>query len=427
MKNILFIIENFSPSPSSVANCMQPYIDKLAEEYNIDVITDRKRTDISEIDTKNNVTVHRVSNYRIMNTMHLSDLQAIDSSKLLKFVTKIFVFILKALYYARYALFAKERKNSGWDGKLVVNKIEELNHTKKYDAMFSASAPFRSHYIAEKIKDSCPYLKWYAFQFDPYSYNKGYSVNYFARRIMMRDEKRIFNKCDGVFLTLELFDYYKSVNFVNLNKNVIPLPYANFKKIQYDEYNVDGNFVKSEKISCLFIGQIYDKIRNPEVMIRMFSKISSDVQLFLMTNTSEEKIKKYSLVNYIPTMIPYQNHDTALYNLLQANILVNIGNTVEHQMPAKIFEYMSTGKPIIHFSKIRNDPALRYLSCYPRVFVINEWERGFSQTEQLKEFCLRNHNFELTYEEISKLMSEYSNENILGLFVEYIQSVDIDS
>ena len=37
----------------------------------------------------------------------------------------------------------------------------------------------------------------------------------------------------------------------------------------------------------------------------------------------------------------------------EADILVNIGNSIDNQMPSKIFEYISTGKPILNFYKIR--------------------------------------------------------------------------
>jgi hypothetical protein len=60
-------------------------------------------------------------------------------------------------------------------------------------------------------------------------------------------------------------------------------------------------------------------------------------------------------------------------------IFWSIRNSVEFQIPGKIFEYMSTGKPILHFSKFSEDPAITYLKRYPKALIINEWERNIKE------------------------------------------------
>ena len=53
---------------------------------------------------------------------------------------------------------------------------------------------------------------------------------------------------------------------------------------------------------------------------------------------------------------------------------MNIGNAVDNQMPSKIFEYISTGKPIINIFKSTDCPTLKYLGRYPLVLNIHEAE-----------------------------------------------------
>ena len=77
----------------------------------------------------------------------------------------------------------------------------------------------------------------------------------------------------------------------------------------------------------------------------------------------------------------------------EADILVNIGNAIDNQMPSKIFEYISTGKPILNFYKVPNCPTLKYLNNYP--LALNLYEPDVLQdterySKQIKDFCMQN-------------------------------------
>ena len=37
--------------------------------------------------------------------------------------------------------------------------------------------------------------------------------------------------------------------------------------------------------------------------------------------------------------------------------LISIGNMNTHQLPSKVIEYLSTGKPVIHFAEVADDPV----------------------------------------------------------------------
>src|SRR5660398_184483 len=107
MNRALIVLANYSPNPSSVANCMNPIIKKLSETYIIDIVTDRKRVDIPKYERKGNINIYRVDDYRIMNTTYSNKLNKINSSYLLRLLTKLFTNILKTSYYIRYVMFAK--------------------------------------------------------------------------------------------------------------------------------------------------------------------------------------------------------------------------------------------------------------------------------------------------------------------------------
>lgn len=425
MNRALIIMANYSPSPSSVANCMKPLIKKLSEKFIIDVVTDRKRVDIPEYERNNNINIYRVDDYRIMNTYYSNKLSKINSSYILRLMTKLFISILKASYYLKYVMFAKEQGTGGWQESRVLDKIIELDKEYNYDIMISASLPFQSHYIAEKVKSTRgDSLKWIVFEFDPFAFNDGIKANKRRRKKMYVDEKRILEKCDAVCLTPELYDYYIEKDFLQVASKINRLPFANLERIEFDSTKVNKSFMIKNKINCIFTGQLYHDIRNPEVLLDVFSKLDDKIHLSMMTNFSRNDIEKYSPKGYLPSVIPFQNRDTALYNLICADILVNIGNTVQHQVPAKLFEYMSTGKPIIHFSKIKNDPAIKYLEKYPNLLIINELEiENIDYITQVEEFCKVNQNNNLTFEQVNKSLGEYSGKAVMDKFMNIICGV----
>lgn len=425
MKRILIILANYDPNPSSVANCMQPLIKKMSEIYHVDIITNRNKVDIPEYELKDDVNIYRVDDYRTMNSIYLNRISEIKSSSILKIITRIFTLILKTLYYIRYVLFAQEKEMGGWEVNRVYKKYCELTEEISYEMMISVSLPFQSHYAAEVIKDhKGKNIKWMVFEFDPFAFNKRIKVTGIRRKKMFIDEKRILKKCDSICLTPELYYFYKEKKFIQFSKKVSLLSFANLEQLKCDFNNVGCNFMKDGVINCLFAGHLYDDIRNPSVLLHLFSKVDEDINLSMMTSFSDEKIKKYAPLYYSPTVIPFQNRDTAIYNLKKADILINIGNTVEFQVPAKIFEYMSTGKPIVHLSKIKNDPALKYLNHYSLLFVVNEWEvKEREYVHELEKFCKENKGKQLTFEEVNENLGEYADNAVIKKFLKILNTI----
>ncbi len=425
MKRALIVLGNYFPNPSSVANCMNPLIDKLSDKFLIDILTDRKKIDIPEYERKKNISIYRVDDYRTMNTIYSNEMNKINSSYFLKLMTKIFTIILKTAYYIRYVMFSKEQGTGGWSINRVYNKAIELDDKYNYDVVFSISQPFQSHYVAEKVKAyKGENIKWIVFEFDPFSFNNQIKASTALRKRMHVDEKRIFEKSDCVILTPELYDYYKKKQFIKMDNKIFSLSFANFEQIKINETNVSCDFMERDKINCLFTGQLYDKIRDPGAVLEIFSQVDDKIKLHMMTNFSEEKISSYINGGYTAHVIPFQNRDTALYNLMKADILINIGNTVEHQVPGKIFEYMSTGRPIIHFSKIKNDPAVKYLKKYPEVLIIEEWETdSINYVDQVENFCEKNKNYRMSFEEVNEYLGEYSGKAVQDRFFNIINEM----
>ena len=52
--------------------------------------------------------------------------------------------------------------------------------------------------------------------------------------------------------------------------------------------------------------------------------------------------------------------------------LLSIGNKNAAQLPSKVIEYLSTGKPVVHFAEIGDDPVIEISKKYPNLLVISK-------------------------------------------------------
>ncbi|GEN54615.1 glycosyltransferase family 4 protein [Halobacillus faecis] len=424
MKKILIVMGNHSPNPSSVANCVDPLIIKLVNQgHYVDVITDKK--DIKTLDEEiiNNVNVYRVkNNYRVINS-YLDNFNAvINKWKVLKPIFNLPLKLARGLVLLKYRFNFIERQSIGWSEKKVVAKCLELYNQKKYDTVISISQPFISHHIASKFyKLINGKIKWIVFQFDPFTYNNQVT-KYISRRKKKRayrNEDQVLDACDQIFLTPELYDFYIKKPYKVYKEKFKVFPFANLSPISYKE-SVDRKIsFNKNKINCIFTGRFYKDIRNPEYALNILNQVDNNIHFTFLTNYKEETIRSLVLdVSNKFSVHPLQDHDISKNALLTADILINIGNTVSFQVPGKIFEYMSTGKPIIHFSKTPEDPSLKYLKKYPFVLIIKEWLQNYEEDENsIRNFCEEFKDSKLDYLDVATIFKEIEGDNVSARFV----------
>ena len=82
---------------------------------------------------------------------------------------------------------------------------------------------------------------------------------------------------------------------------------------------------------------------------------------------------------------------------------------------------MSSGKPIIHFTKIKNDPALKYLKKYPKAFIVNE--NSISDKVVIKrfeDFYEKNKNSSIEFVNLKDESIFFNKGKILDYFMKEI-------
>jgi hypothetical protein len=85
---------------------------------------------------------------------------------------------------------------------------------------------------------------------------------------------------------------------------------------------------------------------------------------------------------------------------------------------------MGSGKPIIHFSKLKKDPSLVYVNKYPHALVINELEDTVDSAQlRIQAFCEKYSNTVLSFEDVSQNLGDYSGDVASETFTNIINNL----
>lgn len=107
-----------------------------------------------------------------------------------------------------------------------------------------------------------------------------------------------------------------------------------------------------------------------------------------------ETIKSFPAVNR-------SRYNELIYN--EYDILINIGNNFSLQIPSKMLELFSTGRPIINFYQLK-DVHYAMVEKYP--LGINIGPDDADAVERVSEFCKQMKGKRLSFEEVEALFPE---------------------
>ena len=218
-------------------------------------------------------------------------------------------------------------------------------------------------------------------QVDPCSTNyiRLFREKYLSKKI----ERKIVREFDCI-LTEEI--YYKELeklygDSIHRNVRVFHFPLID----QSLSLTMEKNMFDENKINCVFAGLIYLGIRDPMYTLRLFKALNQDLKIQLhMYGPEKTSIKCDDDSIVIHEKVTMDKMPSILLN---ADFLVNIGNVMNNQIPSKIFEYISTGLPIINICKNRDCPTIELLKNYNYSISIIEDNNLFeAQLLELKKF-----------------------------------------
>ncbi len=256
-----------------------------------------------------------------------------------------------------------------------VRKLRALDAAYGFDAIISVSAPFYTSKALARLRTNA---RKCIFLCDPYG--RHYTMGNRRTRAM---EKKAFAAVDAAMVPALLSEDYADPKVISYEFPGVVTTQPPHRAGAYDD----------KKINLVFVGSLYADIRSPEYLYELLRRLDSDrYHLTVVGGTygyfSQEFHEKYDeIVKKCVTVVGKVDRERARQYLWQADVLVNIGNRIENMLPSKVLEYISTGKPVLNITQIRECPSLPYFEKYGNTLTLHTDEPVTdAQLRDLREF-----------------------------------------
>jgi len=338
----------------------------------------------------------------------------------------------KKKFYLRhpfYTAILMYRYNIGkkplYNVKSYVNQMHELIKKENPDVMVVSYMPFAHAYaLLAEHKWDIPVI---AYQLDPWGLHcTNTDTAVLTRRIA--EETALFDRCTKIVTTPVLYrqyaqhpDYQKHLDkmFALNFPNIKPLPQFSTDDCVFDFDN--------DIVNLLFCGIIHDEYRNPQYLLDNLKSVRDSgfdkFKIHFLGTNESSSLKQFMSKN--DWVVHHSNVplDKAFATMAQADILVNIGNTFNNQVPSKIFDYFAFGKPILNVEKIADCPAREYFNRYPLTFTVEEWNPVQHNNDIFTDFLQKSKKQHIDYSRIEELYDDCTLNYATNLFYDIINKI----
>jgi glycosyltransferase involved in cell wall biosynthesis len=123
-----------------------------------------------------------------------------------------------------------------------------------------------------------------------------------------------------------------------------------------------------DDLHLLYTGRFYS-FRDPSALLEAVLAVKSVRLTIVGPQVKPEYLAYVARSDGRIAFLGEQSHAKVLKLQHDCDVLVNIGNALDAQIPGKLFEYLGTGKPILHCQSTHDDPAL---------VLLEQWRCGWA-------------------------------------------------
>lgn len=403
---VLFVTTNDYPNNGTCAHIINNLINfggLLTKDCSFDILSSKSHFDDNDEIIVDDVKIIKVFSWTLLSRSVFKN-EIIKHFSFKGFCYRLALYIQNRFLRSCYADYGT--KNAFY------NTLKRIG--KYYDLIISISGRYDASLAVLKYcrNNDTPFV---LYQVDPLGTNKSYSVASRNRRI--RDEQLLYKYATFVFTTPIIFGEHISDNKFSLyEKKTTQLEFPNVIP------KIIPNRNSNEKKRCMFLGTFYKGIRSPNYLLSLFEDLlrNDEVVLEFVGVTDDILDDNYKDLPIICHGRKGIDECEKLMN--SSDFLINIGNTIDNQIPSKIFDYISTGKPIINVCAISNCPTIDYLKKYPRAINIIENNEDIEvQKKELKKFIFGNDNLVLSENDINVMFEKCTPKYVAKIISDVIR------
>lgn len=418
MKKVLFLAKNYYPKPNANGICIHQVGLALKNMgYEVHVLC-------SYVDDRFQEKKHEGIYIHYIKDDFLNILIAFGEKNINKFkgslinktgtlIKKIKILIYLPFYPLTSLLFNLR----------YFKKADKLQKINKFDILISVYNPVESCISGLHMKKKYKNLKWVLYVLD--SFSNANTSRYLSRKFLdtkgWQWEQKFYGDADMI-LNQQSHEKHHSQERYKPYKNKMvttDIPLFTVPNINLEEPKkvFDINY-----IHLVYTGALYPNIRDPMYLCKVFMKVNSNCKYklhFYSKGVFESSLREHQVKSKNGIIRHgYVKHYESLEAIYNADILISLGNKNSKMVPSKTFEYVSTGKRIIHFYDNEQDSSLFYFRRYPLVLLVNENENIELNTKKIIDFISKPYN-KVDFNDISnayiKNTPEYSAKLITNV------------
>lgn len=364
--NLLFILDYYLPMASANGVCVEKLVNSFAasgDQVSVLAFGQAGNSDLQE------------------NAQIYFCCQEQQDKKTESWITP-FVYYLKWVLPSQYPVYARKAVTDQ-----IVQAADEIIQRNHIDTVVCVHLPIESLLAGIQLKKKYPNVTFVAYALDSLSggFLPRHLPDSFCRKRRVTWENRIYSFFNSVVLMQSSkahHEKYSATEAWYRRSAYLDIPLFIPKAI--------GGPANQGKSSITFVGTMAEQVRTPYHFLKVLNKVGTDVQVVFAGNNSCGDLNRYCQSPHIALqqfgLIPYSD---AIELVKSSTVLLNLGNKNASLVPSKIFEYMSTGKPIISTYSMDNDSSLPYLQKYPNVLLLDERCQDLDlQAKMLENFIL---------------------------------------
>jgi hypothetical protein len=399
VKQITFLVGSFHPDFSAVGYCAYQVQKCLTDEFDVSVISLRGSLSEPLKERLDTISVHRIET----DDMRARAQAVADTNPLAR--ARLMALRLKGA--ARRLLSPQTI-----DQPLVrayLAHLEEMDPRPK--VIVPVVFPFETVLAALAFKRANPETIVIPYLFDDFVDSGSLHVLKLARALKrgrhLRLERRMLEVADAVLSMHPLRAHFERYFSSRLREKITYLEHP----LLTQPATALAQPTDDAVTRLCYTGALLKKVREPDYLRALLRAIrpgqTVQADFYVMGSASAEILTEsvgdtVRIVNH--GRVPKPEADAAVQ---YADILINLGDAQGKQVSSKVFEYMGTGKPIVHLAYVPDDTVTRILSKYPLALCLVQDQGRFDDNVRLfSEFITTRRGDKLNFETVKAIYPE---------------------
>lgn len=246
-----------------------------------------------------------------------------------------------------------------------------------------------------------------------------YLPRFYSMKKQKRLEKRILQFADKAVFMESMKAFHDNNGIDYIDKGV----YLSFPKlVKPSNISAHNEYTKKGMINIVYSGILNLPDRDPSRFLDLLSRSSYAKRInliFFCTGSGRSTVEEFShtflgnvmISSYIPV-------DTLKSVYQSADVLLNIGGPNPNMVPSKVYDYMSSCRPIVSTYYIDNESSKSILERYPAALLLDLRAEAEANVSLFDEFIAHLSEYKINFGEIESRYIKNSPQCYVELFKE---------